>query len=279
MTLASFLLPLSPGMTDTKTLLIVETDPEVVARVTAHFAELGYAVDHAPDALEALIRINFAPPQAVLMGLTTPRLGGVDAIRLLRRRHPGLAIVLNDFGRLTTRTDDSGDDRGSEAWRTLDRLVEIAVAKRGAVAPLEEPLPDPAPARPRFLVVDDVGDVRDLLRDVLEAEGYAVAVAEDAAAAISLVASFKPQAVLLDIAMPGLSGIGALRHLRARDPQIGVIMVTGNEHESTARQTLALGAFDYVRKPIDFDYLRRSIQTLLALRSLAATAAASTATV
>jgi len=58
-----------------------------------------------------------------------------------------------------------------------------------------------------------------------------------------------------------------------------VIMVTGNEHESTARQTLALGAFDYVRKPIDFDYLRRSIQTLLALRSLAATAAASTATV
>jgi DNA-binding NarL/FixJ family response regulator len=74
--------------------------------------------------------------------------------------------------------------------------------------------------------------------------------------------------VLLDISMPGLSGISALPQLRARDPKLGVIMVTGDGDENIARRTLALGAFDYVTKPVDFDYLRRSIETLLLMRSL-----------
>ena len=128
-----------------------------------------------------------------------------------------------------------------------------------AVVPLEQP---------RILVVDDLEDMRDLLRDFLEREGYAVEVAGDAGSAISKLARVRPHVILLDISMPGLSGISALQQLRARDPKVGVIMVTRKEDENLARRTLALGAFDYVRKPIDGNYLQRSIQTLLIMRAL-----------
>jgi DNA-binding response OmpR family regulator len=258
-------------MSDPKTLLIVEGDPEVADKMADHFEDLGYEVDQAPDALDAVCRINATLPQAVVMGLTTPRLGGVDGMRLLRRWRPGLPIVLNNAESLTERTASGPDHESDEGWHALDRLVELATANPAAdAAARTQPRADAAGVEPsRILVVDDVEEVRDMLRDLLEAEGYAVEAADNAATAIAKLGSFRPHAVLLDIAMPGLSGIGALQQLRARDPELGVIMVTGNADESTARQTLVLGAFDYVRKPIDFDYLRRSLRTFLALRSLA----------
>lgn len=118
----------------------------------------------------------------------------------------------------------------------------------------------------RIMVVDDKADVRNLLRDYLESEGYAVAALGSAAEALSRLAEFRPRVVLLDILMPDLSGLTALREIRARDPEVGVIMVTGNGDLDTAKESLALGAFDYVTKPIDFEYLKRSLDTCLLMR-------------
>jgi DNA-binding response OmpR family regulator len=261
-------------MADIKTLLIVEHDPEVAEAMTAHFEDLGYAVDSSRDGLEAMLKIREEAPRVVLMGLTTPRLGGVDALRMLRRWQPDMSIVLTDSDRRPCRSSEERAGLESE-WQTLDKLVALAasppLARHDAVhapAPVIEPARSVSPEPPRVLVVDDVEDVREMLRDVLEAEGYAVEVAPDAQTATAKVGALRPQVVLLDIAMPGLSGISALQQLRARDPNLGVIMVTGNGDENIARRTLALGAFDYVTKPVDLDYLRRSIETLLLMRSL-----------
>ncbi len=264
-------------MNDAKTVLIVERNPEVAGVMTAHFQDLGYQVATAPNAPDAMIKIRLEPPHVVVMGLTTPRLGGVDGLRLIRRWHPDLSVVLTDSERLPRRATAgaSPDDGSAEEWRSLDRLVELAAAQSRSSASdtrREEPLRQPPAVvpleQPRILVVDDLEDMRDLLRDFLEREGYAVEVAGDAASAISKLAKVKPHVIVLDISMPGLSGISALQQLRARDPKVGVIMVTRNEDENLARRTLALGAFDYVRKPIDGNYLRRSIQTLLIMRAL-----------
>lgn len=259
-------------MNDSKTVLIVEQDPKIARAMTAHFEDLGYEVDRAPDGLDAIMKIKHERPRVVVMGLTTPRLGGVDALRLLQRWHPDLSVVLADSERLPCKAT-GGEPEGE--WLALDRLVARAAAHAGSdgaardPAPIEErPAGGEAPEPPTILVVDDVPDIRDLLAEILEAEGYAVETAADAATAIRRLTAVKPQVVLLDISMPGLSGVSALQHLRARDPRLGIIMITGNEDERLARQTLALGAFDYVGKPIDFDYLRRSIRTLLAMQSL-----------
>lgn len=241
-------------------MLVVEEDPEMAHVIATHFATLGYDVHRSPDGLDALQRIAVEPPDVVVMNLTAPRVGGVEMVRLLRRRHPDLGVVLSDD---TKRRD-------GESWHALDRAVAGATA---APARAKTPLPEstqrvPAmnPAPPRVLVVDDVEEIRELLRDILEADGYVVDLAADAPTALATLARARPEVMLLDISLPGLSGLSALRQVRARDPHVGVIMVTGNGDEGIARQALALGAFDYVRKPIDFEYLGRSIRKALAMR-------------
>lgn len=119
----------------------------------------------------------------------------------------------------------------------------------------------------RIMVVDDRADIRKLLRDFLESEGYTVEALDNAVDALSRLAKFRPRVILLDILMPGVSGLSALQEIRTRHPEVAVIMVTGIGDLRTAKQSLALGAFDYVTKPIDFNYLTSSIEAGLLLGS------------
>ena len=59
--------------------------------------------------------------------------------------------------------------------------------------------------------------------------------------------------------MPGMNGLEVLRHVRQIDQEVGVIMVTAVSEEETGREALALGAFDYIVKPLDLAYLERSL--------------------
>lgn len=123
-------------------------------------------------------------------------------------------------------------------------------------------------SKARVMVVDDMADIRGLLSDYLESEGYTVEAVGDGTTALLRLGEFRPQVILLDILMPGLSGISALQRIRAMHPNIAVIMVTGIGDEETAKRSLALGAFDFVTKPIDFAYLEWALETSLLMPSL-----------
>lgn len=124
-----------------------------------------------------------------------------------------------------------------------------------------KPAPEVSPVR--VMIVDDMADIRELLRDYLESEGYTVEAVGDARDALLRLSEFRPRVMLLDILMPGLSGISALEQIRASHPEVEVIMVTGVGDEEVAKRALALGAFDYVAKPIDFAYLTWALETCL----------------
>lgn len=113
----------------------------------------------------------------------------------------------------------------------------------------------------RILVVDDEGPVRDVLCDYFAERGYTVSSAADGAEALIVFAREQPNVVLLDVRMPGLDGVQVLRRLREADPDVAVIMVTANDDETIARETLSIGAFDYVAKPFDFEHLNRMVAT------------------
>jgi DNA-binding NtrC family response regulator len=118
------------------------------------------------------------------------------------------------------------------------------------------------------LIIDDDDAVREVLADFLSGHGYQVAQAARASAGTMVLADTAPDVILLDIDMPGLSGADALPTIRAMAPRAVVIMVSGTADEAVAKRTLAYGAFDYLVKPIDFDYLAQSIETALAMKSL-----------
>jgi len=118
----------------------------------------------------------------------------------------------------------------------------------------------------RVLVVDDDPNVGAMLRDLLTTLGYVVKNAVRGAEALLLVPVFEPNVVLLDLQMPGMSGIEVLDHLRRNHPGLPVIIVTGNEDEELARRTMRGGAFDYVSKPFTVEVLDRVVTAALVIR-------------
>ena len=111
----------------------------------------------------------------------------------------------------------------------------------------------------KILVVDDEIEVVRLLKDFLTSKGYEVYMALNGAEAIALVKEVKPDIVLLDIIMPGMGGIDTLKEIKKIDPTTAVIMVTALTDEELANRAVKLGAFDYITKPINIDYLETCV--------------------
>ncbi len=118
----------------------------------------------------------------------------------------------------------------------------------------------------KILVVDDEVEVCGALRQFLEEEQFKVEVANDGEQALAKVDEFKPHCVLLDIRMPNLNGIDALKMIKFRQPEIEIIMVTAVSNIKIAEQCMRDGAFGYIPKPVDVDYLLKEVRTALTHR-------------
>ncbi len=118
----------------------------------------------------------------------------------------------------------------------------------------------------KILVVDDEVKACELLKRFLEMKGYDVIMSNSGEDAIEKVKSEKPDALLLDIRMPGMEGTEALKRIREFDRDVGIIMVTAVKEEHIGKEALKAGADEYVTKPIDFNYLETSLLVDLVLR-------------
>ncbi len=117
-----------------------------------------------------------------------------------------------------------------------------------------------------ILVVDDEANIRRMVGRVLEAEGYRTREAADGRAAIAAVEEEEPEVVLLDLAMPELDGLGALRTLRHRWPELPVVMMSGRATLGDAVQATKLGAFHFIEKPLNPESLLLTVRGALELR-------------
>ena len=116
----------------------------------------------------------------------------------------------------------------------------------------------------RILVVDDEAGMRDLLRILLEKEGYEVLTAGDGATGLALAMNRAPSLVISDIKMPGLDGVGLLAGLREHGFTMPVIMITAYAESESAIQAMKQGAFDYLTKPFKMDEIKLVIRRALA---------------
>lgn len=115
----------------------------------------------------------------------------------------------------------------------------------------------------RILVVDDEFDVRDILERALSISGYQVKTASGGFSAIEICKTFLPHLVLLDVLMPDLGGIETLQKIREIDKDVKVVMVSGMHDVQAAKESISLGAIDYVTKPFDLRELDAYIKELL----------------
>lgn len=118
------------------------------------------------------------------------------------------------------------------------------------------------------LVVDDERRVRKSVRAILEDEGYSVLEADDGESALSKVAEDRPDAVLLDVWMPGIDGIETLKGIRQQDQDLPVIIMSGHGNIETAVSATKLGAYDFLEKPLSLDRLNLVLRNALSQRKL-----------
>lgn len=114
-----------------------------------------------------------------------------------------------------------------------------------------------------ILVVDDEPDIRQLLQDILEDEGYRVHVAENATAARQQRQDHKPDLILLDIWMPDEDGISLLKDWLREDQLCPVVMMSGHATVETAVEATRLGAYDFLEKPLSMAKLLVTVERAL----------------
>ena len=112
------------------------------------------------------------------------------------------------------------------------------------------------------IVVDDDHEVRGILRDILEQDGYQVTAVGDGEALLAMVHRHHPDLVILDMMLPGMQGLEVLRHLQDHD-RIPTIVVTGKTGESDRVVGLELGADDYMVKPFSHPELLARVHAVL----------------
>ncbi len=123
-------------------------------------------------------------------------------------------------------------------------------------------------AKPLLLLVDDDAAFRTVMAAELSRSGYDVRTAASGEEALAACALAEPQVVLLDLQLPGMSGLDVLKALRERQAPGEVVMLTGHGSIDSAIEAIRIGAFDYVSKPCPLDELEIRIQRALERQAL-----------
>jgi len=120
----------------------------------------------------------------------------------------------------------------------------------------------------KILLVDDEEQIRKIIRLLLKDEKYEIIDAASGTDALKTIKEIEPDLILLDIMMPGMSGIEVLKEVKEKHPKIDVIMVTAYGNLERAVESLRLGAYDFIQKPIDRKKFIASIHRCLEKRNL-----------
>jgi two-component system nitrogen regulation response regulator NtrX len=121
---------------------------------------------------------------------------------------------------------------------------------------------------PEILVVDDEPGIRELMREILEEEGYEVRAAENGTAARAALDDKVPDLVLLDIWMPDVDGVTLLKEWKTQGRlTMPVVMMSGHGTVHTAVEATRLGAFDYLEKPVSYKQLLETVRKAMETRS------------
>jgi type II secretory ATPase GspE/PulE/Tfp pilus assembly ATPase PilB-like protein/ActR/RegA family two-component response regulator len=209
-------------------------------------------VSRGESSLEELMRVVDVPFEAQ----TEEKAGQEEPVEMPRRDRKSRRtsrISLNPMAALAegvAADGADGQDFTSEAFELLDSLGK---------APKVQQL------KRKVLLVDDEDQLRRVMKDLLERDGYVVAEARDGVQALDQVDKFGPDVVVLDLNLPGLDGYGVLSHLRSRPAtaEVPVIVLTAKGDEDNEVRVFELGADDFLTKPFRARALSARLDLLL----------------
>jgi two-component system, cell cycle response regulator len=246
---------------------------EEVAALSGPLASAGWDVVAAADAATALMLARRDPPDAVVVTAALPGGRGHGLVERLRHLAPTSmvpVVALASDLELVTALEAAGADRCLPAEVNPDELVARLVEVTGGPAThagstaVTGIVATPTPVTGRILVVEDEDSVRTMLTEALELEGHQVAALGSGTAVVDACRADPPDVVLLDVMLPGMSGLDLLALLKS-DPilhHVPVLLVSALD--DVVVDGLRGGAHDYIRKPFDLGELLARVDGALA---------------
>jgi CheY-like chemotaxis protein len=201
-----------------------------------------------------------------------PEMDGLTVLKEIRAMDPHAPVIILGGGATEVQENQARGLRVTDFVRkglSLDVLVEGV--NRVVQQPARKPettrsLLEPGERGETVLVVDDEQLVRDLLVQFLSLRGYRTLGVKDGAQALSMVEQTPPDLILLDLMLPGMSGVEVLRRLREKHFAGAIILVTGSYDEELLEEAWSLHPQEVVSKPIDLEKLLAIIQLVLVCR-------------
>ena len=266
-----------PGNEIPARILVVDDEPQNLELIEAILQDAGYEVFPAPGGEEALALAHEKRPDLIILDLMMPGLSGfevcarvkmdpqtggipvlfVTALNQIADKERALAVGGDDFvtkpvqyAELLARVEALLKVRhlNRDLDRALAYLHELELARHAPQFGQTAPRPGPPIGAPVLLVVDDEPLVRQLLCDILQGAGYITHAAENGPQAVEIAQKEIIDVVLLDIMMPGMSGLEVLAKLGELIPNSPVVIVTASPTSENAIAALRLGAFDFIVK-------------------------------
>jgi DNA-binding response OmpR family regulator len=254
------------------TILVVDDERMICDLLRAVFCAHGHEVLTATSGREGLELFRQRKPRFTLLDIQMPGMDGIEVLKQIRAIDPEAGVLMLTGGGSDTmeiRARGLGVTdflRKGLPIETLIQAMDKALKRQGGTTDV------PSTARAfdevcsgkrgaeSILVVDDEPNIRSMVSRYLTSRGYQVRVAADGPTALTLVDEVRPQLIILDINMPGMSGLEVLRQLRAKQYEGGVLALTGSQEESDLQGMLDLGAVDVMGKPFDLEGVELAVQ-------------------
>jgi CheY-like chemotaxis protein len=257
--------------------LTVEDSPIAAEQITTYLNDLGVSnVIHTvgQGVIEKVLQVQ---PGVILLDLYLPDQSGWDVLQQLKtdpRTRPIPVVIVSVYEDRARATALGAMDylvkpfARSDLQRVLDRAAAYNTTHVAepvlVLTPPTNPPPAP-PSRPRLLLAEDNETTIEVMVDLLESEGYEMVIAHTGSEAIEQARRLSPALILMDVQMPSMDGLEAMRHIR-REPALArtpIIALTALAMPGDRERCLAAGANDYLTKPVNLDRLYTLIKTLL----------------
>jgi two-component system, chemotaxis family, CheB/CheR fusion protein len=258
------------------TVLIVEDDPAVLEMLKLLFDSEGHHTLAAADGHQALelAAKEAVAPDLIIADYNLPNgLNGLQSIARLQEQaqHAIPAVILT--GDISTEGLIEITAQGCVRLNKPVRALELTRLAQRLIATPRSASPDSAQQSPQgvevdrevptIFVVDDDHALREAMRDLLNENGYAVEIFADGATFLNAFRRERAGCLLVDVLMPGMSGIEVIERLKAAGHQLPVVMITGSGDVAMAVQAMKAGAVDFIEKPVSHGDLLATVKRAL----------------
>ena len=245
-----------------KTLLVVDDDPRIRGLLTQSLDAIGYRTLEAADGREALSIAHREPLDCVIADIKMPDIDGLTLLHQLKAEKPTLPVIMITafaFHQHKVEAAEAGADAFLMKPFRLARIEEVLTRVLAAPAPEGQPNKR---AIQDVLIVEDDPEFRVLLEEVVDALGYNAHSIDNAEDALAQITQRRPDVVIADYKLPGMSGEDLLRRIKSEYADLPVILISGYAPSLSGRE-FADGAADaFLMKPFRLDRVAEILKSL-----------------